>query len=391
MTTERFIRPIRGWWRFSARHRADVQFDRYLDARVSGETSPEVTGMSLPAECRDRLQELTGAAQQVFALDAAAGASRMETLDDKDAIWRTMMDAMPVAGSTGKYAALRTQTMRLPEPEMPGRWWRQPVGMLSPLLSMVLVLAIVGGLAYGVVDRNGWFGDTGGGDDPPRMLTATGTPESTADLAGTPVSSAIDLPTADDCTVEPLTVDEVMGILGNNYDYLATQLEGPYASPEPAVPYYTTTARIAPTQETVDAIAETQRQWVACVLADDWFRVWALMSPKTIQYQVRILVFPTYFSEDQGRELLEELKEGTAETYLKTPRQRYYEPTRNITLVDTNPDHSVQMSPQLIAMSTIWYDAAGHISQPSVFYADVTSQYTYYSWDSFRGRWVLGA
>lgn len=92
---------FRRWWRSSG-DEADIQFDRYLDDRVSGETSAEIPGRVLPVESRDRLQELTGAAQQVFSLEAGAGRSRAESPYDKEEIWRKMMDAVPASVSDRK-------------------------------------------------------------------------------------------------------------------------------------------------------------------------------------------------------------------------------------------------------------------------------------------------
>jgi len=61
--------------------------------------------------------------------------------------------------------------------------------------------------------------------------------------------------------------------------------------------------------EQLAAIAEVQRMWMACVLADSPFQRWALESPLLVLEQVMPLI-PTYATQEDVRDILEEVEAG---------------------------------------------------------------------------------
>jgi hypothetical protein len=64
-------------------------------------------------------------------------------------------------------------------------------------------------------------------------------------------------------------------------------------------------------QAQLAAIAEVQRMWMACVLADSPFQRWALQSPEQVAWEAGTL-FPAYAGEDEARQILEDV-EATGE------------------------------------------------------------------------------
>jgi hypothetical protein len=61
--------------------------------------------------------------------------------------------------------------------------------------------------------------------------------------------------------------------------------------------------------EQLAGIAEVQRMWAACVLADSPFQRWALESPTAVAEEVSPL-FPSFVSEDEARAILNEIEAG---------------------------------------------------------------------------------
>ena len=78
---------------------------------------------------------------------------------------------------------------------------------------------------------------------------------------------------AEECQVEPRPAEEVFALLG-----LAEGEATPAAdrTPVPAPPW------VAADQETAAAVTETTREWLACINADDNFRIAALMTDEAI-------------------------------------------------------------------------------------------------------------
>jgi hypothetical protein len=365
---------FRHWFRRPAPDdQADRLFDNYLDARASGLPAPEPDVASLPIESRDRFALLTATASQAFALDAQT----MQVSPDRNQhhIWENVMSS--IAPGTGERPFSGTNHGKVSTTR---RVWTKPFVVVSPVLNVALILLIIGSLAYGLINVTGWMQPpTSNGDQIPALLPAT----------GTPVSAAIDLPTAEDCTVTPLTVDEVMVIAQTNYDTIgqspyngAAYQQGPYPPPDAAADANGNQYSVPANQATIDAITEAHNQWVACVLANDWFRVWALISPPTVQFYIRLRLLPAFATEEETRAVLQEMKnDDTTVTALNTPTNRIFAAGASILMIDPDPSHSVQLMPGSIRVATISYDRNG---LPTGRYASQL----YYGWDSVKQRWV---
>ena len=98
-------------------------------------------------------------------------------------------------------------------------------------------------------------------------------------------------PRSADCTVEPLTVDEIIAILeGKSSGRGATDSQSQNREPMD--------------EETYDALADTQRAWLACRVYGSPFQMWALESDELIRTEFRQAYFPHYNLELIREELV---------------------------------------------------------------------------------------
>lgn len=88
-------------------------------------------------------------------------------------------------------------------------------------------------------------------------------------------------PRATDCTVEPLTVDEIMEILEGKSSGRG-DAGGQLQHHEPM------------DETTYDALADAQRSWLACRVYGSPFQMWALESDELIRTELRQAYFPHY-------------------------------------------------------------------------------------------------
>jgi hypothetical protein len=258
----------------SADRDALTAFDHDLDALVAG--TPADRASDQPSD--RALNDLGTAARQFHGLAARADRSPdAATQRTLDTIWEDLMSAhaqaslqTPVATPrlAGNGSGSRTRPGRILAGPRPSRWQVA----LNGVLAAALILAIAAG-SWRALDI---FGPSDGGVPDPIRFSAMGS-------QGEENFTAAPVPTADECTVEPLTVEEVMTIfespavytyeVGNQVVPMATpevlprelppDPRGPYPRPEPAV---------------VQEIAASQRMWLACAIAGDPFRVWAMES-----------------------------------------------------------------------------------------------------------------
>ena len=225
-------------------------------------------------------------------------------------------------------------------------------------IALALVLVATLGLgAWRATD--GFQGIGNGGDDPgPGGNTAFApetrvfTPEAEEATPDLPL-----VPTAAECTVTPLTIDQVLWYVED--PGAASRYRSPedVATPDPASS--APEATIAP-DGTIDdseqpvmaatppdaftnslaadfepgaaspdqlaAIASVQRMWMACVLADSPFQRWALESPALVAEQVNMLL-PNYASEDDARAILQGVQETgklmPSDDFWKQPNASY--------------------------------------------------------------------
>jgi hypothetical protein len=125
------------------------------------------------------------------------------------------------------------------------------------------------------------------------------------------------VPDPSECTVEPLTVDEVMARFQGPQSY------GPRpGTPGPSTP--TVSQREngdlrynGPDQGIVDEIEAAHRQWLACHLAGDLFRAWALEATSMVQATI-FGIYGPQFSPETLRSDLERFAAGDTDTPFQT-------------------------------------------------------------------------
>ena len=177
---------------------------------------------------------------------------------------------------------------------------------LTRIISVAAIVAILDAASASVWMNRGQLGIGGGGDEPERLSYGSFMlPD------GQEVEIAYDVPDAEDCTVEPLTVDEVMEKLSEPHQeefvaayataqamYLAgTPLPDP-VEPVPTLP-----------RETHAEIAAAQREWLACSLFGTPLQRWALETNRRVQVEIQQLYFPAIDLE-RVRQDLEDLAAG---------------------------------------------------------------------------------
>jgi len=209
-----------------------------------------------------------------------------------------------------------------------------------------LLIVMIGTGIWRATD--GFNGGNFGGDQQAAFApdTRVWTPEA-SEATPKPEEDRALLPTAEECTVEPLTVDDVLwyiddplgAMMSRDMDQVATPDSSIESAPmEPTVPpdgfivdgelVWATpgseqdlppdplVASPPPvftpgpaSPEQLAAVAEVQRMWMACVLADSTFQRWALESPLLVLQQVMPLL-PTFTTPDEARQILENVEAG---------------------------------------------------------------------------------
>jgi hypothetical protein len=180
------------------------------------------------------------------------------------------------------------------------------------LAAVLAILLATAGTAWIQRDRLGF----GGGDDPePLSYGIFMLPN------GQEVEVAYDVPTEEDCTVEPLTVDEVMAKLVEPYywpgqsdakETAIAMLESGTPLPQPELERDYTLP-----EPTYADVAAVQREWVACALYGTPFQRWAMETHLRMQEDFRRLYLPV-FDLALIRQDLEDLAAGN-ENRLSTP------------------------------------------------------------------------
>lgn len=303
-----------------------THFDHWLDGLVSGMPAPEIDTASDstidPATSRDA----RNAARQFHELAARADRTTHEIATNArlDTIWEDIMDAqlaqpVTVSGNTapGALRDLRPGAGRVVASD------RSPVPLtrFQPVINSMLAAALILALATGILRAGGGFdlrfgnGDNDGNGSPTQLaglVTQVATPATPEVLA------RVELPTAADCTVEPLTVDQVLEIYQDPVGtYLRNQSTG-VREPTPADVAAVVQSRAEATaladlgkpvpQEIMNEVISAQRQWTACVIKGAYFQAWALTFPGTVQEELRNILPPSA-SLNEARAALEELEE----------------------------------------------------------------------------------
>ncbi len=357
------------------------QFDIWLDAYVAGMSTPasRAASDSVPGDIRDT-------ARQFHTLAGLAhGAERSPTLPPFAPTWEDFMHAQPASLSPIAHPETRRAADLVSAPPLSTAHnlpVSRPIARHRPAwdraFSTALVAAIVLALATGI-----WRASDGmpfsSGDGPP-------------DSPGIPFggqvaqdeSDPVVLPTAEDCTVEPLTVDEVIWYIQSPLEALySTDVANPGPLPTEVV-LATPPATNPPnfeqrpaTPEELAGAAETQRMLMACVLADSYFQIWALFEPFWVQDFI-MASLPPLTGEDGARAILEELEEtGTAG---EGPRYGFGLPSEigflgiipdgGAELLDTDPANSWSEAEGHITVGYITYDADGTLVATTNMFAN---------------------
>lgn len=373
-----------------------TSFDHALDALVTGTPEHDLASnrTSDPAASAD----LRRAAHQFHGLAARADRSSKDAAPRQtlDTIWENVMNAhapsaTTVAPSTGLISA-RPRPQSRPKRIIiaPGtaRWQ----GIANAVLAAVLTLAI----ATGFWRATDGFGPGNGGDSPTQLAGLTAqdaTPNS---------SDRVDLPTAEDCTVEPLTVDRVMELVEDPYD-LATQLTevDPNATPPPRV-FEPSDYPDYPSQEMMDEIIIVHRQVIACSLAKSPFQVWALVDPILIQQDV-LGALPVLADKKDVRAYLDQLQTGLMDDQVMVggsygvnsgSEAREGQPT--ILMVDPNPQNSITLptdeSVDVVRPGALYCNRDGVVERTERGVTDAATEgqtYFEYHYRADQDHWVL--
>ncbi|MGB3330343.1 MAG: hypothetical protein WBA46_15390, partial [Thermomicrobiales bacterium] len=182
--------------------------------------------------------------------------------------------------------------------------------MLNAAMAAVLVLVL--GLSAWAVTEHSWGGS---GDDP----GGAGVPGGLASLAAldpnaTPAAQGI-LPSADECTIQPLTVDQVMERIKNAGPQKPK--EGEVAStPVPIIGTPPLLHKVTPQQTDIDAIAKVQREFVACSIKGDLLQVWAFYAPESEFWRNFLDSYPPFADETTVRADIEAYVNGGENLFL---------------------------------------------------------------------------
>jgi hypothetical protein len=396
-------------------------FNAWLEQRAAGRSTPASDD---PADLD--LTSLRAVAGQLHDL-----ADREDThliADSPPPRWEDVLNAQTLrAESAGAdLVSVRPKPFgRTPQTVMPGP---REISMPRPLravpwntaINALLAAALILAVATGIWRANGGV-NLGFGDDGPNQPTIPFGGVIQDDGSIDPA----ELPTADDCTVEPLTVDEVLWYVTDPYEafYGSGDIASPGPMPTeivPATPPATNPPSYVPgppSPEDLDAAAETQRMWMACVLADSYFQVWALEDPFFVQRQVTA-VLPPLTGEDEARTILEYLQDnGPSTEPAKEPGDedlfvsfalRGYPGFGGVHLLDTDPANSWQDAPTIITSGYVAYNEDGTVKrQTSIFETGYGTPVApdsngflflppgdcdsfYMTWNEGRALWLVG-
>jgi hypothetical protein len=210
-------------------------FDAWLDAMVTGESTP-VPGAPAGSSSVHPFDRVTSAARQFHGLAHAADATPRRSAP-RPSQEKPMQNSIPSSAPVFAW----------PKPDT------RPVVTFQAWASYALVAIVVAGLTLGIGRATDFFQSS----TPPPVEETTIPFQGVFNIDGTPVpmgeSSSIPYPNELNCTIEPLTRDEVVA-----------HLQAANNATEPVYPSYP--AAIVPSNEDAQAIMDTYRMWQACSL-----------------------------------------------------------------------------------------------------------------------------
>lgn len=230
---------------------------------------------------------------------------------------------------------------------------------INRFLSIAAVLALlIAGASTAWMNR-GNLG-FGGGDGPsgPTQLAAITLP------SGQTVQIAYEVPTKEDCTVAPLTVDEVMTKLRTRGWPMPTKPAG--TPPPDVITTPDSASAMIPADhydaQTFEALKAAQKQWLACSLYGSPFQRWALESNEFVQKEFQAAYMPVFDLTAIEADLTK-LEAGEDIGRFTTPpvTDDGYLPM----VIDTAEGYYNVLNPNgSAAISILWMKADGSILQP---------------------------
>lgn len=388
-----------------------THFDHWLDALVSGMPAPETDTASDSTTDPAMSRDARFAAPQFHDLMARTDRTTpgVATTERLDTIWEDILDAhltqpVTVSGNTapGAHRPSRTGERPIAAGDQAPIWLGRLQPVVNATLAAALILALVTGVWRTVGGFDLGFGD-GGNGSPAQLagLVNQDAPPATPDPSA--VGGKVILPTADECTVEPLTIDDVIEILKDPQGtYVKNQTAG---AATPMAPEATAEAerranaialdetRGPVPQEIMDEVTATQRHWVACVMKGAYFQKWALEYPGTVHGEITRLL-PLFTSEDETRALLMDLERTGSIDGLPPLSERYAD--GRVVLVNPDPStahYSVSSDGTWAVVFTGWirYDVQGNPGESHPYTDDPNSAYVPWSFTLLgdRGPWLI--
>lgn len=405
----RFSRPPSGSPRRPAARAAAeppvaVALDRWLDAQMPGRSTP---GAGI-----DPVQTLSGADRSAFAslagtfyaidrLDVRAADGVDDRLQAR--LWEDIMQAMlptqlanpvliPFVGSSSGPASPPPSIRPFDRP--PSR--TGGFARLSPVLNvaMAALLVLVLGLSAWAVTghRPGGSGEGPGGTEGAGGLASL----AALDQNTTPVAQGI-LPTADECTIQPLTIDQVMERIRNAGPNPNDNAE---ATPIPVIATPPVLHKVPPSQEDIDTIAAVQREFVACTIKGAPLQVWAFYAPYSEFWRNFLDNFPRFSDEATVRAAIDDYVEGAWNPSIPglgwdTPRENAPFPTLPL----VNPDPQASLVTVDVATSRgrdaevnvamVYYTPGKPDVEPVYVPREQMAKIWVYTWDEASQMWMI--
>lgn len=347
-------------------------FIDWLDAYVAG-TSTLAAGAE--ADSDSDLTEIRAAARQFHGLDARLRQYAVAVSPSAPS-WEDLMSAHPETLESFEaidHPAAASTVSNV----VTVRPWERAV---NALLAAALILALAAGL-WRAADNLGF----GTGDEPPDEGSISFGSFLAQDDDGD-IDPAT-LPTAEDCTVPQLTVDQVLAYVAAFIGGTSGPLNAtPAATPAPPRPI---------ARDDLEGIAATHRMWMACVLAGSYYQIWALEDPDYVVTQVLISI-QLLNPEDQRAALVDLEANGPRENsvFLQFSQLGYPGPDRLHLIDDLSGNGVLDTRLARVGYASFSGDGTflGRVSPaadgPNATMADSCNSYLF-TWSDERSMWLI--
>ena len=411
-----FFRQSPGSSRRTAARAADgspvsIAFDRWLDAELGGRPAPGADikqAHSLSDADRSAFASLTETFRRIDRLDTrATGRGGSPDTRLQADIWEDIMQAT-LSLPSGEPSTLAAPVpsgipVRSPIPHA-GRDRRTRTGgfaQLSPVLNvaMAALLVLVLGLSAWTLAGTRWAGNGPGNTNDPGGFASL----AALDPNATPASTTQGiLPTADECTIAPLTIDQVMerikGPFPGSIDNVPVVESSPIAYGTPPL-----LRNVPPQQADIDAIAKVQREFVACSIKGDLLQVWAFYAPSSEFWRSFLDRYPRFVDEATVRADLEAYLQGEQNLFL--PGLGWdgvwagdgSAIPGGLPLVNPDPQASLTIGDQMtsqgrvadIVVSMLYYNPDKPDAAPQYIPREQMAKVWVYEWDEASRMWMI--